>query len=127
MPERPQHPFWSTEAARQRATTKRLLIVISFLAGAVFAFVLRHHMGLVVIRRLRVRAVFETCAAGSGMHAPESINTSNGEYSGAISSFRLLRHARGSLQAFRSVIRMIATAVLLFTTCSFVPLLQVQA
>ena len=31
------------------------------------------------------------------------------------------------LQAFRSVMRMIATALLSLTTCSFVPLLQVQA
>jgi hypothetical protein len=44
MPERPEHNSYATEAARQQAITKRLVIVIGLLAGAVFALLLRRYL-----------------------------------------------------------------------------------
>ncbi len=45
MAERPEHNPYASETARQWAITKRLVIVIGLLAGAVFALLLRRYMG----------------------------------------------------------------------------------
>ena len=45
MVEPPTRDPFALESARQRAITKRLVIVIGLLAGAVFALLLRRYMG----------------------------------------------------------------------------------
>jgi hypothetical protein len=45
MAERPEPNPYASETARQRAITKRLVIVIGLLAGAVVALLVRRYMG----------------------------------------------------------------------------------
>ncbi len=45
MTERPEENPYPTEAARQSANTKRLVIIIGILGGAVVALVLRRYSG----------------------------------------------------------------------------------
>jgi hypothetical protein len=45
MAERPDHNPYPSERARQSAITKRLVVIIGLLAGAVFALFLRRYMG----------------------------------------------------------------------------------